>query len=254
MALTANREVQRYVDQELRSYAVKASTHVYKGAFVGLTGGYARGLVAGDSFVGIAYEEMDNSAGADGAKSVRLFTLGDFQLPLAGATIANLGAALYASDDQTLTLTAGGNSFVGMVVGFVSSGLIVARLIPSHAATVRGMGVVIEHHTTDDALTAAESGSVHTNLGAAGTVTFTLPQTGVSAGTAFTFACMADQALRVDPGAAGAVYIKGVKQADDKYVQISDIGDFMTLVADGNGDWVSTSNLGGVETDIVIEP
>lgn len=128
MALTANREAQRYVDQELRSYAVAAAAHVYKGAFVGLSGGYARGLVAADTFVGIAYEEADNSSGADGDKSVRVYTMGDFQLPLSGAAITDIGADLYASDDETLTLTSTGNSLVGKVVGFISSGVIVARL------------------------------------------------------------------------------------------------------------------------------
>ena len=74
MALSGNRNVERYVDQELRTLAVKASTHVYKGAFVGLSGGFARGLVAGDAFAGVAYEEADNTAGADGDIVVQLYT------------------------------------------------------------------------------------------------------------------------------------------------------------------------------------
>ena|GEM_PF-5219546 len=78
MALTANREVDHYVDQELRTVKVAAAAHIYKGALVGLTGGYARGLVAGDTFVGLAYEECDNSGGSDGDKSVRVYTVGDF--------------------------------------------------------------------------------------------------------------------------------------------------------------------------------
>ena len=36
MALTANRELNRYVDQELRSFPVAASQHVWKGALVGV--------------------------------------------------------------------------------------------------------------------------------------------------------------------------------------------------------------------------
>ena len=39
MALTANREVDRYVDQELRTLPVKGSTKIYKGGLVGLSGG-----------------------------------------------------------------------------------------------------------------------------------------------------------------------------------------------------------------------
>jgi hypothetical protein len=130
MALSANREVDRYVDQELRTVPVKASTHIYKGALVGLTGGYARGLVAGDAFAGIAYEEADNSGGSDGTISVRVFTLGDFEHALASASRANNGAAVYASDDATLTLTSTNNSLVGRQVDVPSSGKIVLRLRP----------------------------------------------------------------------------------------------------------------------------
>ncbi len=83
MALTANREVDHYIDQELRSFQVAASAQLYKGGFVGLTsGGYARPLTAGDPIVGIAYEEMDNSSGADGDVAVRVYTLGDFGVTL----------------------------------------------------------------------------------------------------------------------------------------------------------------------------
>ena len=130
MALSANRDVDRYVDQELRTLPVKGSTHIYKGAFVGQTSGYARGLVAGDVFAGIAYEEADNSSGSDGGQVVRVFTLGDFEHALASASRANNGAQVYASDDATLTLTSSGNSLVGRQVDVPSSGKIVLRLRP----------------------------------------------------------------------------------------------------------------------------
>jgi pectate lyase len=128
MALTANREVDRYVDQELRTLPVKAGTQVFKGALVGLNGGFARGLTAGDAFAGIAYAEADNSAGGDGDQAVRVFTLGDFEHALASASRANNGAEVFASDDETLTLTASGNSLVGRQVDVSSTGTIVLRL------------------------------------------------------------------------------------------------------------------------------
>jgi hypothetical protein len=129
MALTGNRELDRYVDQELRRYAVAAGAHVYKGGFVGLNAsGYARGLVAGDRCVGIAYEEADNSGGADAGVYVRVFTLGDFSHTLAGAAVTDIGKPLYASADDTLTLTAAGNSFVGWVVDRPSANTVIVRL------------------------------------------------------------------------------------------------------------------------------
>ena len=101
----------------------------------------------------------------------------------------------------------------------------------------------ITHHTGNATLTQAQSGSVHTNLGASGAVTLTLPQT-VTAGSWFEFAVMAAQELRIDPGAAGGIYINGAKQADNMYISANDEGESTKLVADGNGDWASMYTIG----------
>lgn len=129
MALSANRDLDHYIDQELRSFEVAASSTVNKGALVGLdASGYARPLVAGDPFVGIAYEHADNAAGANGDASVRVYTLGDFGHPLAGAGQAQIGDAVYASADDTLTFTSTNNSYVGVAIDVPSSGTIILRL------------------------------------------------------------------------------------------------------------------------------
>jgi hypothetical protein len=131
MALSANREVDRYVDQELRSYPVKASTHIYKGSFVGLDGnGYARPLVAGDQAVGIAYEEVNNTSATDGDEDLRVFTQGDFAHALSGAVRTNIGDAVYASADDTLTFTSTGNSLVGVCLDRPAANEIILRLNP----------------------------------------------------------------------------------------------------------------------------
>ncbi len=135
MPLTSNREVDHYIDQELRRFQVLASAQVYKGSFVGITSaGYARALVAGDEFVGLAYEGVDNSSGASGDVSARVFTLGDFAHALSGVAITNLGDAVYASADDTLTLTATGNSYVGFIVDVPASGNILLRIDPFRPA------------------------------------------------------------------------------------------------------------------------
>ncbi|MHC4445638.1 MAG: hypothetical protein ACYTA5_23825, partial [Planctomycetota bacterium] len=107
---------------------VKASAHIYKGGLVGLNGRYARPLTASDPFEGVAYEEMDNSSGSDGALMVRVFTFGDFEHTLTSASRANNKSAVYASDDETLTLTASGNSFVGHQIDVPSTNKIVLRI------------------------------------------------------------------------------------------------------------------------------
>lgn len=106
----------------------------------------------------------------------------------------------------------------------------------------------IEHHTSSDTLTNAESGTVHTNLGAGGAVKLTLPQS-TYAGVYFDFVVMTTQQLQIEPGAAGAIYINGAKQTDDKYIWADDEAESVRLVADGNGDWIAIGAVGtwGVE-------
>jgi hypothetical protein len=99
----------------------------------------------------------------------------------------------------------------------------------------------IEAHTSDDILMVAESGSVHTNFGATGTVTLTLP-TSAPKGTVFTFAVQASQELRIDPGVAAIRDNSG--QTANKYKSANGIGECLTIVADSNGNWVTIAKNG----------
>ncbi len=111
-------------------------------------------------------------------------------------------------------------------------------LIPYEAG---GVKKPIEAHSADDALTAAESGSVHSNLGATGAVTLVLPAS-AAVGTMFTFAVQAAQELRIDPGTAAIRDDSG--QTADKYKSADAIGECITLVADANGDWATIAKNG----------
>ena len=104
-----------------------------------------------------------------------------------------------------------------------------------------GVKKAIETHTADDTLTVEESGSVHTNLGAAATVTLTLPASAPE-GTVFTFAVQAVQELRVDPGSATIRDDSG--QTVDKYKVADAIGECLTVIADSNADWATTAKYG----------
>lgn len=104
-----------------------------------------------------------------------------------------------------------------------------------------GVKKTIEAHTSDDTLMGVESGSVHSNLGATGTVTLTLPAS-VPAGTEFTFAVQAAQELRVDPGSAAIRDDSG--QTADKYKSANAVGASLSLVADSNGDWATIAKNG----------
>ena len=247
--LAANRGVTRYVDQELRSHPVKAAAHVYKGAFVGLDAstGYARGLVAGDQFLGVAYEDIDNTSGAGGAVSVRVYSIGDFVHALAGAVITDKGKPVYASADDTLTFGAGGNSFVGWMIGLESSAVINLRI--QTAADSRVARVVNKTQAdTPVTLYAQDSGKIFKNLGASGQTTFSLPAA-PPAGVTFTFVAVAAQEVRVDPGVNDGIFISGAKQADGKYVSFDDEGEHLTLISDENGDWVSINVTGTITVE-----
>ena len=102
---------------------VLASTTIYQGKAVGLSSGYARQLVAGDRFVGHAFDKSDNSSGANGDINVQVLT-GRYrlQVPVTGASaVTDHDKPVYMSDAETYTLTKGSNSLVGKVVKWVSS-------------------------------------------------------------------------------------------------------------------------------------
>lgn len=104
---------------------VIAGDIIYEGAAVGIVSGsgYARPLQAGDAFVGFAETQADNAAGAAGDVHVRVRTQGSVEVPVSTLVITDIGADIYASDDDTFTKTVGSNSFIGRVSRFVSAGV-----------------------------------------------------------------------------------------------------------------------------------
>lgn len=130
MALTKSRNVDVYLDPTLRTFKVKGSTTIFRGGLIGLSAGYARELVAGDSFVGISDEEVVN-AGADGAASVRVRTVADVEHVLSGAAQTDVSRPVFASADDTLTFASAGNSYVGTTEDVLSSGLVIVRIDPN---------------------------------------------------------------------------------------------------------------------------
>lgn len=116
--------VQRdYLIGDVEAYPVIATDVIYQGAAVGENGsGYSRPLVAGDTFQGIADSTADNSTGLAGAVSVIVRRKGRVVVPVVGASAitANDRPAVYASDDNTFTLTSTSNSLIGYVSRWIS--------------------------------------------------------------------------------------------------------------------------------------
>ncbi len=132
-ALSSYRDTKRMGDDVIPSVfdlLVADNVHIFRGAIVGLAGGYA--APAGSActkVVGIAESEVDNTlpGHAVGAKRVRV-RQGTFKVAnSAGAdalAIADLGNLCYAADDQTVAKTAGQNLPVaGTVIGVEPDGV-----------------------------------------------------------------------------------------------------------------------------------
>lgn len=109
---------------DMAEYPVIASDIIYEGAAVGENAsGYARPLAAADPFLGFAQRTVDNSAGAAGAKTVVVKRKGVIKLPISGLAItANDRPKVYASDDDTFTLTSTDNTLIGTVLQWIETG------------------------------------------------------------------------------------------------------------------------------------
>jgi hypothetical protein len=122
--LSANK-IRTFADGNFEEYPVVADDIIFQGAAVGEDGnGRARPLQAGDAFLGFADVKADNTGGAAGEITVLVKKRGNVHMPVTGAsTVAvNDRPAVYASDDDTFTLTSTSNSLIGYVSRFLSSG------------------------------------------------------------------------------------------------------------------------------------
>jgi predicted RecA/RadA family phage recombinase len=155
----------------INEFPVIASDIIYEGSAVGDNGsGYARPLEAGDPFRGFAESKCDNSTGAQAAKKVRVRESGKIELTISGIAITDVGKPVYASDDDTFTLTQGSNSFVGYVYRYVKANtcIVVFGLSPgaysvSGAGTALASGYILVGNASNVAAARAPSGDVTIN-------------------------------------------------------------------------------------------
>lgn len=111
-ALTADRDTSRR-ENILRNFPVKGATRLFAGSLVCLdaTGFAVKGAVSTTlKAVGRAEEQVDNTAGADGALRVQVAS-GVFRFANSAAadliTLADVDAACFIVDDQTVAKTNG---------------------------------------------------------------------------------------------------------------------------------------------------
>lgn len=124
MAASANvpLKVESGMSGHLNTLTVYESVHPYEGAMAGMASGYVRPLVAGDQFAGHFYNEKTNAAGASGDVSVSL-RQGRYraQVTITSVAITDVGKPVFASADNTYSLTSTTYSRVGKVVRYVTT-------------------------------------------------------------------------------------------------------------------------------------
>jgi hypothetical protein len=99
---------------------VAAGEQIWRGGMLcwNAAGGLQRLQTAsGVSFAGMASKDYNNTASAAAAPVGMEALLGTFALTVPTATPANIHAAVYATDDNTFTLTGGSNMQIGTLAG-----------------------------------------------------------------------------------------------------------------------------------------
>ena len=109
---------------DIIAYGVTASTKVPKGVLTQLASGYLTSMTKAASLVfsGVSAEEADNSATAtNGYIKGKVYKTGIFEFTLASAAVTDIGAEVYALDNQTVTKTATDATKVGKIVNVVNT-------------------------------------------------------------------------------------------------------------------------------------
>jgi hypothetical protein len=107
-------------------YPLAPGEIVYRGSLVAVnaSGQLQRIQTSGSvAFVGMADRQLSNVGNASALSTPPVTALkGTWGIAVPSATAANINATVYATDDNTLTLTAGSNLAVGSLVG-IENGL-----------------------------------------------------------------------------------------------------------------------------------
>ncbi len=241
MALSANRNLEFYASAELIDVPVVDNVKIYKGAFVGqdASTGYARPLQAGDTFLGVAYQQADNTIDGHtaGGITVRLHQNIDIVHTLTGVGQTHVGMPVFASADNTLTLTAASNSRVGRVL--VVEGTNSARVRCQPVGALNGLLEGTQAVTLADASATLTSDHLNRTLliGNTAARTLTLPAVaGAPAGTWLRVIKTSAAAFAVTLDGASSETING----STTYAGIDAQYDTALLVSTGS-EWIIAS-------------
>lgn len=225
---------------DLNDYPVIASDIIYGGAAVGLVKatGHARPLTSADLFAGFAQRQCDNSAGAAAATTVKVVRSGIVTLPVTDAVITDVGASVYAQDDNAFSFLGTAGVYVGRAIRFVSAGIMDVKF-DAGVMVDPFVGYVHETKAGNYTVDAEDSGKVLWQTTDAGVIT--LPAVGginnvvVANGLSYGLAL-----VEVAPAAADMIEGPDITAADDKSIlntkATAQRGDFIEIMdGDANG-------------------
>lgn len=229
---------------DIEEYPVIASDIIYEGAAVGENGsGYARPLVAADPFLGFALETVDNSAGAAGAKTVKVRVRGRAQLAVGSLAITdNDRVAVYASDDDTFTFNPADGPYIGVVKRYVSAGVAVVEFDAQSNRDPWRHKTVRETLTGTKTFDAQDSGKLFcvTDAGDADALTLPAIADGLGGITILAVGAFGSTAVTISPQTADMIIGPDISGADNKDLICTKAtqrrGDFVTLdLGDADG-------------------
>lgn len=236
--LAANKQ-RPYELGDLNDIPVIAADIIYEGAAVGVVAasGHARPLTSGDRFMGFAYSQADNSAGAAASIYARVQARGEIQLAVTGAVITDLKQPVYAADDDSFQFSPVGGVFVGFVKRFVSAGVVVVEFDASGFLDPWHMYSVREELIATKTFDAEDSGKLFTVTAAADNAALTLPAiaAGLSGITILAIGAFGTTKVVVDPNAVDMILGPDITGLDNKDLICTKAtqrrGDFVTLIA-----------------------
>jgi hypothetical protein len=147
MAATGNAPLEQEIGDR-NECPVAAGQRLYRGSMAFADGAGRATTVLGAKFLGHVVAEANNAGGGAGAINAVLYG-GRYRLQCAVPSVAltSIGAEVFASDDNTLTLTPGANTRVGRVVRYVDTDLAIVEFCPVIDTAV--VTVVQQAHIAD---------------------------------------------------------------------------------------------------------
>lgn len=112
--------VRTYELGDINELPVLGGEIIYQGSAVGISleTGHAKILEKDDKFVGFAEGHVDASNSSDGQKNIRVRKKGSVILEIAGSSLTDIGKSVYATDDDSFTLSATNSVYVGQISRF----------------------------------------------------------------------------------------------------------------------------------------